>query len=118
MITIDDLTIYHHNGICLILEHRQVEVLGRQVHLPRIQFSIFHLFMKSPEVWRSRDSIIDWIEGDCVQGEYIGHDRSIDAHIKRMRKQLFPNNPILARNVIETCYKRGYRIANLRKGRL
>ncbi|MEK7462430.1 MAG: helix-turn-helix domain-containing protein [Patescibacteria group bacterium] len=110
------LTVYHHNGVCLIVEAGIVEVLGRRVKLTRTQFVIFHLLMSQPETVLTRNQIMDWLE-EKQKVECLLMFRSIDTQIRRLRKRLFPRNPKLGKLFIGTVVKRGYRLNDLRQKR-
>lgn len=55
----EELTIYHHNGICLVVEMKHIEILGRAVTLSETQFQIMHLLMRKPGRVLSRSDILD-----------------------------------------------------------
>jgi two-component system, OmpR family, response regulator BaeR len=112
----EELTIYHHNGICLIEEMKRVDVLGREVKLTYIEFIIFSQLMRRPGILFSRTQFISILEFRLSK-EGTVCERSIDSHIKRLRKKLFPNNPKLALKVIEMKYGEGYRLVDMRKNK-
>lgn len=113
----EELTVHHHNGLCLIVEEFSCWVLGRYVKLTVAEVHIMHLLMANPERFFTRSDILDWLER-CSGSEYIEvYDRTVDSYIKRIRKKLLPKNANLAKTLIETRFGRGYRLADLRKGR-
>jgi DNA-binding response OmpR family regulator len=106
------LTILHHNGMCLIVELSRFEILGREVHLTKTEFLIMHCLMNSPEIYVSRSELMDWIESRS--NVVVGYDRNIDIHIKRIRRKLLPRNPTLAKQLLCSRYKVGYALHNFR----
>jgi two-component system response regulator ChvI len=76
---------------------------GRQVTLTVTEFLILQALAARPGVVKSRDALMDAAYDDQV---YVD-DRTIDSHIKRLRKKfkVVDNNF----DVIETLYGVGYR---------
>ncbi len=68
--------------VALDLRKRSATVAGRSVSLTAIQFDILCLLMREPgRVW-TRLEILERAVGAC----YEGYERTIDAHIKNIRK--------------------------------
>ncbi len=108
------LTIHHHNGICMIVETRQIFVLGREVKLSISLFNIFEAFLQRPEKVFSRQELLKMVKGDRVKNS---NERNIDYKINKLRRALFPKDPELSKLVIASEYGVGYKLVNLRKGR-
>lgn len=84
----------------LIIDEESYRVLykGEDLKFTLTEFLILKLFYDSPKRVYTRDNIIDLIFDDS----YIGSTRSVDAHIKNIRKKL-------PYNTIETVIGLGYR---------
>ena len=63
---------------------RTVEIDGKPVDLTHTQFDLLTLFLKNQGIVFKREMIIDKIWGF----DYMGEDRTIDAHIKLLRSKL------------------------------
>lgn len=84
----------------LIIDEESYKVLykGKNLNFTLTEFLIIKLIHDSPKRVYTRDNIIDLVFDES----YIGSDRSIDAHIKNIRKKL-------PYNTIETVIGLGYR---------
>lgn len=82
---------------------RCVTVSEEVVDLTPSEFSILHTLMRTPGRVFSRLELIDDNEGG-----FDGYERSVDAHIRRLRSKIEPDrkNP----RYIETVYGFGYRL--------
>ncbi len=92
------------NLIHLDLGSREMMKNGKSVHLTPREWDIFLLLLNRINRVVSRDSILDKIQGESVEGT----DRLVDSHIKNLRKKLGD------RKGIETERGYGYKL----KGRL
>ena len=63
---------------------RTVEIDGKPIDLTHTQFDLLTLFLKNQGIVFKREMIIDKIWGY----DYMGEDRTIDAHIKLLRSKL------------------------------
>jgi len=88
-----------NGALTLDRERYEVRRHGRPVELSRLEFDLLALLMGQPGRVFSRDLILDraWPSGGCVT------DRTVDAHVKSLRKKL--GEP----DVIETVRGVGYR---------
>lgn len=88
------------SGIALDVDRHTVTRDGRPIDLSRLEFELLSLLRRHPGQVFSRDRILDlaWPDGGCVT------DRTVDAHIKTLRKKL--GTP----DVIETVRGFGYRL--------
>ena len=79
------------------------------IQLTKTEFDILLTLMESPEQVFTRDQIIDKVLGYT----YEGFERTIDAHIRNIRKKIEPdaNNP----DYIKTVFGVGYKIESFRK---
>ena len=80
---------------------------GQPVTLTVTEFLILHALAQRPGFVKSRDSLMDAAYDDQV---YVD-DRTIDSHIKRIRKKFRDVDPGF--NSIETLYGVGYRYRDL-----
>ncbi len=100
-ITIGKITI-DKNTRSVIRENSPIE-------LTKTEFDILVTLMESPEQVFTRDQIIDKVLGYT----YEGFERTIDAHVRNIRKKIEPNanNP----DYIKTVFGVGYKIESFRK---
>lgn len=75
-----------------------------KIELGPTEFRLLQFFMQHPERVFARDQLLDRIWGRNV---YI-HDRTVDVHIRRLRKALEPHQ---AANLIQTVRGAGYRFS-------
>ena len=83
--------------------HR-VSVGGEELHLGPTEFRLLHFFMTHPERVYSRSQILDRVWGGNV---YI-EERTVDVHIRRLRKALEPSGHD---HVLQTVRGSGYRFS-------
>jgi DNA-binding response OmpR family regulator len=82
---------------------------GMALDLTTVQFDILHGFMRHPGRVFTRNEILEFFQDHAWEG----YDRTIDVHIKNIRKALEPdrNDP----KYIETVRGVGYRLAEIKK---
>jgi two-component system, OmpR family, response regulator ChvI len=92
-----------YGEICLDVERHQCMWRNHPVALTATEFQIVQALVSRPGVVRSRDALIDIAHDDesCVD------DRTIDCHIKRIRKKFRRADAQF--DMIETLYGVGYR---------
>ena len=73
-------------GLTLDTAGHRVKIRGETVKLGPTEFRLLHFFMTHPERVYSRDQLLDQVWGNQV---YI-EDRTVDVHIRRLRKALAP----------------------------
>ncbi len=78
---------------------------GELLHLTPIEFNLLSVLAQHPGQTFTRSQLLDRLHGIA----YDGYDRSIDAHIKNLRRKLEPD-PSNPRYVI-TVYGIGYKIS-------
>lgn len=71
-------------GIEIDFRKRSVKVAGQLKNLTTVQLDILGLLMREPERVFSRLEILE----HCMASSYDGYERTIDAHIKNIRKAL------------------------------
>jgi DNA-binding response OmpR family regulator len=76
---------------------------GQEISLSRTEFNLLSLLAQHPGQTFTRAQLLNRLHGIA----YDGYDRSIDAHIKNLRRKLEPDpaNP----QYIQTVYGVGYR---------
>lgn len=86
-------------GLAINREEFRASIDGRPLDLSRTEFELLACLSSRPERVFTREQILDlaWRDGGCVT------DRTVDAHIKSLRKILSPLDPI------ETVRGVGYR---------
>jgi two-component system response regulator ChvI len=89
----------------LVMDLAKIKVTwkGRPVSLTRTEFALLRFLAERPGHLRSRDQIYDEIYG----GDTFVLDRTIDSHVKRIRRKLRDVDPDF--NAIDTLYGMGYR---------
>jgi len=86
------------------LDQHQVQVQGRPVHLTRTEFKLLQVLAENPGRTFTR---LELIEKALGYG-YEGLERSVDSHVKNMRRKLDDANSGNA--LIETVFGVGYRL--------
>ncbi len=83
---------------------REVLVNGRIVELTPTEFILLQTLMENPGYVYTRNELIE----KGLGYEYIGMDRTLDSHIKNLRKKIEPDpkHP----TIIQTVYGIGYRL--------
>jgi len=90
--------------IAVNLRTRRVTVDGREVRLTPVQYRLLCVLAGEPGRVFSRDVLVDLALGP----HYDGLDRTIDAHIKNLRKRVGPSNG--KATYIQTVHGVGYRM--------
>jgi two-component system response regulator BaeR len=79
-------------------------IRGFSIHLTRIEFELLRILVSRPGHVFTRSYIVSKIQGY----DFDGYDRTIDSHIKNLRKKI---DEVLPENqIIETLYGMGYRL--------
>ncbi|MBE3638935.1 response regulator transcription factor [Mangrovicoccus algicola] len=89
--------------LCMDAERHLVTWRGEPVSLTVTEFQLLAALARRPGVVKSRDQLMDVAYDDNI---YVD-DRTIDSHIKRLRKKLRGVDPDFS--AIETLYGIGYR---------
>ena len=93
-------------GLEIDLYGHRVTRGGEPVHLTRSEFNLLALLAQHPGQTFTRAQLLDRLHGVA----YEGFDRSIDAHVKNLRRKLEPD-PAEPRYVL-TVYGVGYRFTD------
>ncbi len=86
------------------LEKRLVHRAGTAIELTPMEFELLRVLAESPGRVCSRLQLLDGVQGDA----YEGYERTIDSHIKNLRKKIEPD-PDRPRYII-TVYGVGYKL--------
>ncbi len=77
---------------------------GKTVSLGPTEYNLLAFFMRSPERVYSREQLLNRVWGESVYVE----ERTVDVHIRRLRKALEPSNN---QDLIQTVRGAGYRLS-------
>jgi two-component system, OmpR family, response regulator BaeR len=93
-------------GPFVLDEHtHRVTISGRYLDLTPSEFTLLQVLLSQPERVFSRDELLARLQGyDCE-----GYDRTIDTHIKNLRKKLAEHLP--DQEIIATVYGLGYKLS-------
>jgi len=69
------------------------------------EFKLLQVFMSSPNKVFSRDALVQRVQGY----DYEGYERTVDSHIKNLRKKILALVP--GQEVIATVYGVGYKLS-------
>ena len=102
--TDDGAMLLRVGGLTLDPNAHAVSQNGTPIPLTPSEFDILHLLMRNPGRAYSRAQLID----DALGYAYAGVERTVDSHIKNLRRKLEPDprSPTL----IETVFGVGYRL--------
>ncbi len=92
-----------HGPITLIADAHSVSVHDKEIDLTPSEFGLLEIFMAQPGRVFSRNDLICNVQGY----EFEGYDRTIDTHIKNLRKKLSDHLP--GQKIIHTVYGIGYK---------
>lgn len=93
----DEISLYSGKVIINNLKH-EVRVDGNLVNITPNEYSLLMTMLSAPNKTFTRTELIDF----AFKEEYDGFDRSIDTHIKNIRKKIMPN-------IIKTVHGVGYK---------
>ena len=98
-----------HGDLCLDLDRHEASVAGEPVHLTTVEFRLISALLGADGRVLSRDQLLDAIHGP---GETEVLDRTIDAHVRRLRDKL--GDDAARPRFVATVRGAGYRAAPLR----
>jgi two-component system response regulator VanR len=93
----DDMT---YGMITYNLQNHHVSVQDQTIQLNKKEWDLFALFMNHPGRLFTREDLLNKVWGY----DYFGDARTVDTHIKRLRKKLLD-----ASIYVKTVYKEGYK---------
>lgn len=85
-------------------ERRQAAIREKSIDLTTMEFDLLRLLASHPGRVFSRAEILDRIQGDA----YEGYDRTIDSHVKNLRRKIEPDPE--KPSYIHTVYGAGYKM--------
>lgn len=91
-------------GLCLDPASHRVSSAGRSVKLGPTEFRMLRFFMSNPERVFTRSQLLDRVWGSDLHME----ERSVDVHIRRLRKALSPCGHA---RLVQTVHGTGYRFS-------
>jgi two-component system phosphate regulon response regulator PhoB len=83
---------------------KKAHINDEELNLGPIEFRLLEFFMQHPDRVYSREQLLDRVWGGTVYVE----DRTVDVHIRRLRKRLTPSNHEV---LIQTVRGAGYRFS-------
>ena len=92
------------DGLALDPVTHRVQAGAQRLELGPMEFKLLHFFMTHPERVHSRGNILDQVWGTNVYVE----ERTVDVHIRRLRKALSPSGH---ERLIQTVRGAGYRLS-------
>jgi len=92
--------------LVLEIDSRRVMLRHKALEMGPTEFKLLHFFMAHPERAYSRAQLLDRVWGANVYVE----ERTVDVHIRRLRKALQAGDPIYA-DLIQTVRGTGYRFS-------
>jgi DNA-binding response OmpR family regulator len=91
--------------VAIDLQGHRVTRDGQSVHLTRMEFDLLAVLAQHRGQTLSREQLLERIHGVA----YDGYDRSVDAHVRNLRRKLEPN-PDEPRYIL-TVYGVGYQFS-------
>ncbi len=100
---VDDTASISRGELVIETGARRVLVAGEEVRLTPTEFDLLCLLARRPGRVYSRDELIDEVLGR----DFLGMDRTVDAHIMNLRKKIEPDRR--RPSYIQTVFGAGYR---------
>lgn len=98
----------HKTLICgpIVLDpvRHEIAIREKTLDLTPSEFELLTVFMANPEQVFSRRDLVSKVQGY----EFDGYERTIDSHIKNLRKKIAKHLP--GRDIIKTVYGVGYKL--------
>ncbi len=97
-------TIFNVADLTLDVEKRTLYRSSKAIELTSMEFDLLKVMVENPGRVYSRMQLLDLVQGEA----YEGYERTIDSHIKNLRKKIEPDpaNP----KYIITMYGVGYKL--------
>lgn len=92
-----------NNDIVMDRDKLTISIKGNEIELTQIELNLFGLLYEEPGKIFSRQKILD----NIYQDYRIVSDRTVDSHIKKLRKKLHDANPNA--DIIKSIYGVGYK---------
>ncbi len=90
--------------VILVPETHQVLVGGRELKLTPCEYNLLRTLLTHPDRVFSRNELTNVVQGY----DFEGYDRTIDSHIKNLRKKIAKCLP--GKEIISTIYGMGYKL--------
>lgn len=90
-------------AVRLVQETHQVLVEGHELKLTPCEYNLLKAFLSHPDRIFSRNELIGIVQGY----DFEGYDRTIDSHVKNLRKKVAEHLP--GKEMIGTVYGMGYK---------
>ena len=87
-------------------ETHQIWINEQEVSFTPVEFGLLKVFISNPERVFSREELLNKVQGY----DFVGYDRTIDTHVKNLRKKLTKHG---IDNAIFSVYGVGYRLQSL-----
>ncbi len=93
-----------YDGLCIMPRKGEVLLNGQVVKLTKYEFNLLYYFMQNPDIVLSREQLIEQIHPNMERSVM---DRTIDAHIKKLREKIeeYPSKPKRVQTVRGMGYK-------------
>ncbi|MEJ2454737.1 MAG: phosphate regulon transcriptional regulator PhoB [Candidatus Thiodiazotropha sp.] len=84
---VEEEKIIEFSGLCIDPVRHQVTLMEHPINLSPAEYNLLHFFMSHPDRAYTRSQILDKVWGDSAYVE----ERTVDVHIRRLRKLLTPS---------------------------
>ena len=74
-----------YDGLCIMPRKGEVLLYGKDIKLTKYEFNLLYYFMQNPDIVLSREQLIEQIHPNMESSVL---DRTIDAHIKKLREKI------------------------------
>ncbi|MCG7334595.1 response regulator transcription factor [Sporosarcina sp. ACRSM] len=93
-----------YEGLCIMPRKGEVVLYGKDIKLTKYEFNLLYYFMQNPDIVLSREQLMEQIHPNM---ESSIMDRTIDAHIKKLREKIedYPSKPKRVQTVRGMGYK-------------
>ncbi|SES03193.1 DNA-binding response regulator, OmpR family, contains REC and winged-helix (wHTH) domain [Gracilibacillus ureilyticus] len=93
-----------YNGLCIKPRKGEVLLYDKQIHLTKYEFNLLYFLMENPDIVLSREQLIEQL---YPHADRTILDRTIDAHIKKLREKIedHPASPTRIQTVRGMGYK-------------
>lgn len=98
-----------HEGLCIKPRKGEVLLFDKEVKLTKYEFNLLYYFMQNPNIVLSRDQLVTQI---YPYEEHTVMDRTIDAHIKKLREKV-EDHPAKPKR-IQTVRGMGYKFVTVK----
>lgn len=95
------------DGLTIMPKRHEVTLGDKQIYLTKHEFNLLHFFMQNPNTVFSREQLVNEL---YPTGEQRIMDRTIDAHIKKLREKIETNRKKPER--IQTVRGMGYKFVD------